>query len=154
MCTEIKKKTKEKNLIFCKALVDALITEINSRFSSQLEDLELIQASAFYPKFKLSSYRRDDLNSKRIVNEISKLVNEKLVDEMDLRNSSSGSEDNPERFFNILRTSSKNNEGAQLIKKYLDSPLSTTVPLPSVFACKPLWNFSSAIIRRFRLSLR
>ena len=106
------KNTKENNLIFCEALVDALIAGISSRISSQLEDLELILASAFHPKFKLSWYRGDDLNSKRIVDEMTILVNEKLFIEKDLSNSSSGSEDNPETFFNNLRTSTKTNEGA------------------------------------------
>ena len=127
---------------------------INSRFSSRLKDLELILASASHPKFKLPWYSGDDLISKRIVDETTKLVNEKLVIEKELSNSSSGSEDNPETLFNILGTSSKTNEGAQLIKNYLDGPLSTTLPCPSVFACEPLGNSSSAIIRRFRLSLR
>ena len=86
----------------------------------------------------LSWYRGDDLNPKRIVDEMTKLVNEKLFIEKDLSNSSSGSEDNPEIFFNNLRTSSKTNEGAQLICNYLDGPLSTTLSRPSVFACKPL----------------
>ena len=119
-------------------LVDALIVRINSLFSSQLEDLELILASAFHPKLKLSWYRGDDLNSKRIVDELTKLVNEKLFIKKDLRNSNSGSENNSETFFNNQRTSSKTNEGAQLIKNYLDGPVSTTLPCPSVFACKPL----------------
>ena len=60
-----------------------------------LVDLELIPASAFHPKVKLSWYRGDDLNSKRIGDEITKLVNEKLVIEKDLSNSSSEIEDNP-----------------------------------------------------------
>ena len=55
------------------------------------------------------------------------LVNEKLFIEKDLSNSSSGSEDNPEIFFNNLRTSSKTNEGAQLINNYLDGPLSISI---------------------------
>ena len=42
------------------------------------------------------------LNSKRVVDEMTKLVNEKLAIEKDLSNSSSGSEDNPETFFNNL----------------------------------------------------
>ena len=62
----------------------------------------MILASAFHPKFKLTWYRGDDLNSKRIVDEITKLVNEKLVIEKDLSNSSSGSEDNAEIFLNNL----------------------------------------------------
>ena len=99
---------------------------------------KLLLASAFHPKFKLSWYRGDDLNSKRIVDEMTILVNEKLFIEKDLSNSSSGSEDNPETFFNNLRTSSNTNEGAQLFNNYLDGPLSTTLPCPSVFACKPL----------------
>ena len=44
----------------------------------------MILASAFHPKFKLSWYRGDVLNSKRIVGEVTKLVNEKLVLEKDL----------------------------------------------------------------------
>ena len=88
---------------------------------------KLLLASAFYPKFKLSWYRGDDLNS-----------NEKLFIEKDLSNSSSGSEDNHETFFNNLRTSPNTNEGTQLINNYLDGPLSATLPCPSVFACKSL----------------
>ena len=49
------------------------------------------------------------------------MVNEKLVVEKYLSNSSGGSEDNPETFLNNLRTSSKTNEGAQIIKNDLDS---------------------------------
>ena len=61
-----------------------------------------VLASVFHPKFKLSWYRGDDLNSKQIVDEMTKLVYEKIVIEKDLTNSSSGSEDNPETFFNNL----------------------------------------------------
>ena len=64
--------------------------------------MELILASAFHPKFELSWYRWDDLSSKRIVDEMTKLVNEKQVIEKDHSNSSSESEDNPETFFNNL----------------------------------------------------
>ena len=120
----------------CEALVDSVISGISSRFSSQLEDLELILASAFHPKFKLSWCRGDDLNSKRIVDEITILVNKKLFIEKDLSNSSIGSEDNHETFFINLRTPSNTDEGVQLINNYLDGPLSTTLPCPS--ACKPL----------------
>ena len=56
--------------MLCEALVDALIAGISSRFNSQFEDLELLLASAFYLKFKLSWYRGDDLNSKQIVDEM------------------------------------------------------------------------------------
>ena len=113
-CVQKLKTTTEKNLFFCEALDDALISGINSRFSSQLEDLELILASAFHPKFKLSWYRGDNPNSKRIVDQMTKLGNEKLVIERDLNNSSRRCEDNPETFFKNLRTSSKTNVGVQL----------------------------------------
>ena len=47
----------------------------------------------------------DDLNTKQIVDEMTILINEKLLIEKDLSHSSSGSEDNPETFFNNLLTS-------------------------------------------------
>ena len=100
--------------------------------------MKLILQSAFHPKFKLSCYRGDDLNYKLIVDEMTKLVSEKLVIETDLSNSSSRSEDNHETFLNNLRTFSKTNEGAQLVYNYLDGLLSTSLPCPSVFACRPL----------------
>ena len=91
------------------------------------------------------------LNSKRVVDEMTKLVNEKLVIEKDLSNSSSGSEDNPETFFNNLWTSLNTNESAQLIKKYLDGPLSTykllvelfvryNTPIPSIAAVERMFS--------------
>ena len=49
------------------------------------------------------------------MDEITIFVNEKLFIEKDLNILSSGSEDNPETFFNNYKTSSKTNEGAQLI---------------------------------------
>ena len=93
------------------------------------------------------------------MDEIRILANEKLFIENDLSNSSSGSEDNHETFFNNLRTSSNTNEGAQLINNYLDEPLSTTLPCPSVLACNSLVeliiryntpiSFSAAVERMF-----
>jgi hypothetical protein len=138
VCVEKLKNTKEKNLIHCEPLVDALLVGISSRFCTQLDDLELILASAFHPQFKLSWYKGDELNRKRIMDTMTRLVNEKLVVETQLSNSSSDSEDNFESFFNhLMRASSKSNEGARLVKNYLESPLSTTLPCPSVFPCKP-----------------
>ena len=64
------------------------------------------------------------------------LVNEKLFTEKDLSISSSGSEDNHGIFFNNHKTSSKTNEGAQLINNHLGDhypPMSISMPLVELF---------------------
>ena len=63
------------------------------------------------------------------MDEMTKLVNKKLVIENDQTNSSSESEDNPKTFFNNLWTSSKTNEGTH-VHQYLRASFSIRYNTP------------------------
>ena len=126
-------------ILYCEPLLNALLNGIKARFAVQLNDEEFILAAAFHPQFKLKWWEGEEEKLRAVKTKMINLVRSKLISRTQKSCSSSDEEERAETaetFFSDLRKFDRNvDEAEQLVSRYLEEPVSTSLPDALSFPC-------------------